>query len=137
MNNYTISYSFINFSTPIKIVFYRLIIIKISDNKKIQCPEVSISNLKEFTDALEKSYLWSSEETTKPHILQIQETATDRLFIKLARHINDVSRSSKQLIFSSGYRAVAKTDESHYRKRIVNTRKTAYHRGAYNSHLAL
>ncbi len=136
MSRYKVSYNFLHFNTPTKIVLYRLILIKISENEELQLSEVFYTKLEKYVNQLEKSYLWATDDRTEQNVLKIKEKATDLLFSKVAKHINEVAKGNRKLIFRSGFHAVLNKKLS-TRKRVIIPRMIAYRRGAYNSHLAL
>ena len=107
MNRHVVALDFINYNIPTKIVLYRHIIIKISEKNYLNLPNIFIEYMRNYTDALESAYLKSMSNQNKNdlEILKTKESAADKLFLKVAVHINQSANGSKRIINSYGLKS--------------------------------
>lgn len=95
---------FIKLSVAEKIVFYRNIIAKLTDNPAYPTPDVPLTDAKTSIDILEASYLASRDGShTAISAMHDNETATDTLFYKLAAYVEKVAEGDATKILSSGF----------------------------------
>lgn len=116
MNKHIVTLDFINYNIPTKIVLYRHIIIKVCKNNHLNLPDIFIEYMRNFTDNLESAYLKSINNKNKNDlkILESKESAVDRLFLKVAAHVNESANGSKRIINSYGFQAHIQENKCYY-----------------------
>ena len=87
---------------PQKIVFYRNVIEKLTDNPAFPNPDVTLSDAKAAVDALEVAYVGARDGGhTAISNMHDHEVATDRLFSLLAAYVDRLAAGDETTILSS------------------------------------
>ncbi len=95
---------FIQFSPIEKVVFYRNVIAKITDNPRFPTPDVSMLDAIAAVDALERAIIAASDGgRTRTSEMHDQEKLTDNVFRILATYVNRIAAGDESTILSSGF----------------------------------
>ena len=96
--------TFIRFSIPVKIAFYRNVLLKMTGNPDFASPDVSLALAKTAVDALEASMLAAAGgDRAATALMHDNETITDKFFRTLAANVERVSAGIAAKILSAGF----------------------------------
>jgi len=97
---------FIKLAVAEKIVFYRNVVTKLSNNTTFPDPDVSLDEARTAVDTLETSYIASRDGShTATAQLHANEDAADEIFRVLAAYVDRVSVGDETKILSAGFHA--------------------------------
>lgn len=105
---YTVSYDFINYDIPTKIVLCRYIEIKMKENNWITVANNPLTGLLLFADLLEEAYMQVKSGTEQQQEeLQLRQYMVDTLLKKIAAYVNQQAKGNAQLIYSTGFKTTS------------------------------
>ena len=134
--------TFIRFSIPVKIAFYRNILLKMTGNPDFATPDVSLALAKTAVDTLETSMLAAAEgDRTATAVMHDNEGIADTIFRTLAAYVERISKGIAAMILSTGFdiskepvaheKAVLAVTDGSNSGIVVLVAKTIEHAGAY------
>ncbi|MFZ4455452.1 MAG: hypothetical protein ACOYOT_04455 [Bacteroidales bacterium] len=95
---------FIQFSVAAKIVFYRNVIDKLTDNATFPTPDTPLEGANAAVDKLETSYLAAQDGSrTAIAAMHSDEEAADNLFRILAAYVDRVAAGDEVILLGSGF----------------------------------
>ena len=96
--------SFFQLSIPVKIVFYRNVLLKMTANPNFTTPDISLALIKTAIDALEASELAAAGGgRAATALMHDNEAIVDTMFRTLAAYVDRISAGVAALILSSGF----------------------------------
>ncbi|MBP8994880.1 MAG: hypothetical protein KBG30_13875 [Bacteroidales bacterium] len=105
---YTVSYDFIHYDIPTKIVLCRYIEIKMKENNWMTVANNPLNGLLLVADLMEEAFLQvESGETIQQEELQLRQYMVDTLLKKIAATINQQAKGNAQLIHSMGFKTTS------------------------------
>ncbi|RIZ64960.1 MAG: hypothetical protein D0531_12290 [Methylococcales bacterium] len=95
---------FMQYSPTVKVVFYRNVVVKITDNPRFPTPDVSMLEASAAVDALEKAIIAASDGgRTSISVMHDQEKLTDTVFRNLTAYVDRMAAGDESTILSSGF----------------------------------
>ena len=96
--------SFFQLSIPVKIAFYRKVLLQMTANPNFTTPDISLALIKTAIDALEASELAAAGGgRAAPAVMHDNEAIVDKMCRTLAAYVDRISAGVAAIILSSGF----------------------------------